>query len=281
MYWDTPHVRALVELALQEDLGTGDVSTAATVPADCVAVAEVRAKSELVFCGGPLAQLVLRRVDPAVAVKTLVAEGAAVTPGTIVLSLRGQAASILLAERTMLNFLGRMTGIATATRAAVAAVAGSSARILDTRKTLPAFRMLDKYAVRAGGGDNHRSALDSGVLLKDNHIAAAGGVAAAVRAARAAAPHLLKVEVEVESIEQLDQALAAGADLIMLDNMDAATMRAAVARTAGRARLEASGNMTLERLREVAATGVDYISLGSLTHSVRAGDLSLRLWPAS
>ncbi len=277
MWFDTPAVRALIDLALQEDIGIGDAATMATVGSTARGRAEVKAKSATIACGLPLFATVMRRVDPGLQVQLLAHEGETVDRGRVVIAIEGRTASILTAERTALNFVSRSCGIAMATRAAVQAVAGTGATILDTRKTAPGFRMLDKYAVRVGGGGNHRSALDSGVLLKENHVTAAGGVAAAVRAAKASSPHLLKIEVEVESLDQLAEAIAAGADLVMLDNMDLDLTREAVRLAAGRIQLEASGNMTTDRLRAVAEAGVDFISIGSLTHSVKAADLSLRL----
>lgn len=277
MWFDAPNIRALVELALTEDVGTGDHATLATVAPDARGRAVVRAKSEAVFCGGPLFTQVLQRVDPEIRVQSLVAEGARVTAGTIVLEIHGRLGAILTGERTALNFLQRLSGIATQTRAFVDAVAGTRARITDTRKTLPGYRSLDKYAVRTGGGTNHRTALDAGILVKENHTTAAGSVGGAVERARQVGSHLLKVEVEVETLADLDAALTAGAEVVLLDNMTTAQLREAVARVAGRALIEASGNMTLERVAEVAATGVDLISVGALTHSVRAADFSLRL----
>jgi nicotinate-nucleotide pyrophosphorylase (carboxylating) len=277
MWFDAPNIRALVELALTEDVGTGDHATLATVAPDALGRAVVRAKSEAVFCGGPLFGQVLQRVDPAIRVHALIAEGARVQAGTIVLEIHGRLGGILTGERTALNFLQRLSGIATQTRAFVDAVAGTRTRITDTRKTLPGYRSLDKYAVRTGGGTNHRTALDAGILVKENHTTAAGSVGGAVERARQVGSHLLKVEVEVETLADLDAALAAGAEVVLLDNMTTAQLREAVARVAGRALIEASGNMTLERVAEVAATGVDLISVGALTHSVRAADFSLRL----
>jgi len=195
----------------------------------------------------------------------------------VVIELEGPLASILTAERTALNFLQRMSGIATATHAYVEATRPHKAKIADTRKTLPGFRALDKYAVRMGGGRNHRTSLDAGILVKENHTVAAGSVAEAVRRARQVGSHLLRVEVEVETLADLEEALAAGAEVVLLDNMDTPTLHAAVKQAAGRAILEASGNMTLPRIPEVAATGVDYISVGALTHSVEAADFSLRI----
>lgn len=204
------------------------------------------------------------------------ADGDLLEKGDIVAEISGNAASILMGERTALNLMQRASGIATATRRAMQAVEGTQARITDTRKTMPGLRKLDKYAVRAAGAVNHRFSLSDGILIKDNHIAAAGGIAPAVRAAKRKAPHTLKVEVEVESLDGLREALEAGADIIMLDNMSCALMREAVEITAGRAVLEASGNMGERDLAEVAATGVDLISIGGLTHSVKALDISLK-----
>jgi nicotinate-nucleotide pyrophosphorylase (carboxylating) len=277
MWFDHPHLRQLVEIALAEDVGSGDHATQACLSPQHQGRAHVRAKAPLVLCGGPLFAQVLQRVDPSLRCTQLAAEGAAVQPGTVVLTVEGALASVLTAERTALNFLQRASGIATQTRAFVDAVAGTRARITDTRKTLPGFRVLDKYAVRVGGGANHRTALDAGILVKENHTHAAGSIAAAVHKARGVGSHLLRVEVEVETLAGLDEALAAGAEVVLLDNMDLATLRAAVERNAGRALLEASGNMTLDRVRAVAETGVDLISVGALTHSVVAADLSLRI----
>jgi nicotinate-nucleotide pyrophosphorylase (carboxylating) len=217
-------------------------------------------------------------VDDAVVVEQLVADGAVVTPGTVVATLHGPARALLSGERVALNFLQRLSGVATVTAAYVAAVAGTRARIIDTRKTTPGLRVLQKQAIRDGGGHNHRLGLADGVLIKDNHLAAIGGpdrVTRAVQAARAAAPHTLKIEVEVTTLAELDEALAAGADVVLLDNMDPPTMAQAVRQTAGRALLEASGGITLETIRAVAETGVDLISVGALTHSAPALDISL------
>ncbi len=277
MWFDTPALRTLIDLALAEDVGTGDHATEATLDPARLGQATVRAKSDAVLCGGAVFALVMQRFDPRITVRCLLPDGAHVTPGTVVIALDGPLASILTAERIALNFLQRLSGIATATRAYVAATAPHKARIADTRKTLPGYRALDKYAVRMGGGHNHRTALDAGILIKENHTLAAGSVANAVRAARHVGSHLLRVEVEVESLADLEEALAAGAEVVLLDNMDTATLRQAVQQTAGRAILEASGNMTLSRIPEVAATGVDFISVGALTHSVEAADFSLRL----
>lgn len=277
MWFEHPHIRQLIELALAEDIGTGDHATCATIAATAQGGASVRAKSNAVLCGAPLFAQVFTRVDPCLQVQLLVAEGTAVTAGTEVLRIYGPIGSVLTAERTALNFLQRLSGVATLTRAYVDAIAGTRARIADTRKTLPGFRSLDKYAVRTGGGANHRTALDAGILVKENHTHAAGSVAEAVRLARLVGSHLLRVEVEVETLQDLQHALDAGAEVVLLDNMSLDLLRQAVAITKGRALLEASGNMTLERVPSVAATGVDLISVGALTHSAVAADFSLRL----
>lgn len=277
MWFEHPQIRALVEMALAEDVGSGDHATMACLQPQAQGVAWVRAKAPAVLCGAPLFAQVLQRVDPQVCVERLAEEGQQVAPGQKVLRITGSLASILTGERTALNFLQRLSGIATQTHAFVAAVAGTGARIADTRKTLPGYRVLDKYAVRMGGGSNHRTALDAGILIKENHTHAAGSITAAVLAARKVGSHLLRVEVEVESLDGLREALAAGAEVVLLDNMDLPTLRQAVQLTAGRALLEASGNMSLERVRAVAETGVDLISVGALTHSVIAADLSLRI----
>ncbi|MHB9145314.1 MAG: carboxylating nicotinate-nucleotide diphosphorylase [Symbiobacteriia bacterium] len=265
----------IVRRALVEDLGTGDVTSEAVIPADLEAEALVVAREPGVLAGLPVAQEVFRQVDPTVAQQTKAQDGQTLQPGDSVLYLRGKARSLLAAERVALNFLQRMSGIATATARLVALVEGTDAHIVDTRKTVPGLRLLDKYAVRQGGGANHRFGLYDAVLIKDNHVAAAGGVAAAVRAARARAGHTVKVEVEVDTLSQLAEALAAGADLVLLDNMDPATLHEAVRLTAGRAVLEASGGITEATIRGVAETGVQLISVGALTHSVRALDLAL------
>lgn len=277
MWFDSPAIRALIELGLAEDVGTGDAATEATVRAGLVGEATVRAKQDLVMCGGPMFAQVMARVDARIAVQQLVADGERATDGQPVLRVSGPVRGILVGERPGLNFLGRMSGIATFASACAQAVAGTTTRVVDTRKTLPGYRSLDKYAVRVGGCANHRTALDAGILIKENHIAAAGSLSGAIHAARRRATHLVRVEVEIERLEQLEPAIAAGADVVMLDNMTTETLRQAVARTAGRVMLEASGNMSLARLAEVAATGVDLISMGALSHTVQNADFSLRL----
>lgn len=272
-------LNSLIQLALAEDLGAaGDVTSLGTLTPEQVIHGHIIAKERGVIAGLMSVQQVYAAVDPAVVVNLHVQDGAAVTVGTVVCSVEGMGRSVLTGERTALNFLQRLSGVASLTARYVAAVAGTSAQILDTRKTTPGWRVLEKYAVRMGGGQNHRTGLYDMVLIKDNHIAAAGGIAAAVHRVRETpAARDLLIEVEVESLEQLQAALDLYVDRILLDNMDNATMQAAVQLAAGRVALEASGNMTLERVASVAATGVDFISVGALTHSARALDLSMRL----
>ena len=262
--------------SLEEDAPFGDITTDVTVAGDATASGVFRAKESGVLCGIDIARRTFELVGGEVAFVKKKADGDLLEKGDIVAEISGNAASILMGERTALNLMQRASGIATATRRAMQAVEGTQARITDTRKTMPGLRKLDKYAVRAAGAVNHRFSLSDGILIKDNHIAAAGGIAPAVRAAKRKAPHTLKVEVEVESLDGLREALEAGADIIMLDNMSCARMREAVEITAGRAVLEASGNMGERDLAEVAATGVDLISIGGLTHSVKALDISLK-----
>jgi len=260
---------------LLEDLGHGDLTSQLVVPEDLQGQAEILAKAEGVIAGLPVAQAVFALADPRIAFTPLVAEGERVGPGQEVARLEGPLRGILAGERLALNLLQRLSGIATLTRAYVEALQGTKAQVLDTRKTTPGLRALEKYAVRVGGGKNHRFGLFDGILLKENHLRAAGGVAQAVRRAKAGAPHYLKVEVEVTSLAELEEALEAGADLILLDNFSVEDLREAVRRVGGRVPLEASGNMTLERARQAAEAGVDYVSVGALTHSAKALDLSL------
>ncbi|SIS52739.1 carboxylating nicotinate-nucleotide diphosphorylase [Alicyclobacillus vulcanalis] len=267
--------RDLIRLALAEDLGRGDLTTEAVIPPEATARASVWIKEPARVCGTAVCQAVFHEVDPHLRIEVEQADGTDLDEPRVVLRVEGNAASILSAERTALNFLSRLSGIATAARDAVREIEGTRARILDTRKTTPGWRALEKYAVRVGGAGNHRFALDDMVLIKDNHIAVAGGVYEAVRRAKARAGFAHKIEVEVESLQQLDEALAAGADVILLDNMDLAAMREAVARTGGRVPLEASGNMRPGRLRAVAETGVDYISMSHITMRASAVDVGL------
>lgn len=274
----------IIRLALEEDLGTGDITTLATVPDSLTATGQILAKSAGVLSGITVAAEVFREVDPSTVFTPLARDGDRIERGQVLARVSGTARSLLTAERVALNFLQRLSGVATLTARYVEAVAGTRARIIDTRKTTPGMRLLEKAAVRHGGGHNHRVGLSDGILIKDNHLAAIGGpdpIAAAIAAARERAPHTLRVEVEVTTLDELDRALAAGADAILLDNMDVATLAKAVERTAGRAVLEASGGITLETVRQVAETGVDLISVGALTHSAAALDISLDIELAS
>jgi len=271
------HISASVRGALTEDVGSGDL-TAGLVPASQRAEATVITREAAVVCGQPWVDEVFRQLDPAVRVDWRVAEGADAGPGEVLCELAGPARPLLTGERTALNFLQTLSAVATATRACVQAVAGTRARILDTRKTIPGLRLAQKYAVRTGGGTNHRIGLHDGILVKENHIVAAGGITAAVRRARDQGVTVL-LEVEVETLAQAEEALAAGADRLLLDNFDLAGMRAAVRlrdRLAPRVTLEASGGIGPDSLRPVAETGVDFISIGALTKHIRAVDLSMR-----
>ena len=275
---DTTDVLATIDAALAEDLpgGSVDVTTAATIPAEAVGEGVFAAREAGVVAGLGVAALVFLRVDPRVEVRDRLADGSRVAAGDVVMRVGGPTGSLLTAERTALNLASHLSGVATATSQWVDALAGTGARVLDTRKTLPRLRALQKYAVRCGGGVNHRMSLSDRAMVKDNHVVAAGGVVPAYERVRAAYPEL-RVEVEVTDLDQLGQLLDVGCTEILLDNMDTATMRAAVEITAGRATLEASGGLTLDRAREVAETGVDLISVGALTHSVKVFDLGLDL----
>ena len=274
--FNNPQVEQIITLALNEDIGTGDITTLSTSPADKTATGRFVAKEDMIICGIDLAAHIFGRVDPSIELKANFKDGDAVKKGDVIAVVSGNAQNVLTGERTALNFMQRLTGIATRTHASVAEVAGTNAKITDTRKTTPGLRVLEKYAVRVGGGTNHRFNLADGVLIKDNHIAVSGGIQNAVKNARAVIPHTLKIEVEVETKEQLAEALDAGADIIMLDNMSNDLMRECVGIVAGRALVEASGNMGEKSLREVAETGVDIISVGALTHTVKAADISLK-----
>jgi len=273
----SPHlVESAVRAALAEDFGlAGDLTSQAALPPDATAVAAIRAREPGVIAGLTLAAAAFRQVGSGVSFEPQVADGAAVIRGDAVARVSGNARQVMGAERTALNFLNHLSGIATLTRAFVDAVAGTGARICDTRKTTPGLRAFEKHAVRCGGGWNHRYALSDAILIKDNHIAVAGGVAAAYRAARAAAGHMVAIEIEVDSLAGLAEALDAGATIVLLDNMDNATLAEAVALNRGRARLEASGGVTLERVRGIAETGVDYISSSQITMGARPLDLGL------
>jgi nicotinate-nucleotide pyrophosphorylase (carboxylating) len=271
-----PSLDRIVTAALEEDLSSGDPTTEACVGRDARAAAHAAPREPLIACGGLVFARVFTRLEPHLAVEAHVAEGERALPGRRLWTVRGPARPILMGERVALNLVARMCGVATKTRAYVDAVpVGCRARITDTRKTTPGLRALERYAVRVGGGHNHRDDLGAAVLIKDNHVAACGGVRAAIERARAAASHTAKIECEVDSLDQLDEALSAGADIVLLDNMSTATVAEAVQRTRGRALLEASGGVNLDRVAELARTGVDAISVGALTHSVSAADVGL------
>ena len=277
------HVEQAVGSALAEDLASGDITTDLLVQSDLVGKASILVKRDGVLVGIDVAKEVFRQVDPSLHFKALVKDGARVRKGDVVATVEGKVASILKAERTALNFLQHLSGIATETARYVDAVSGTKAVITDTRKTIPGLRLVEKYAVRAGGGRNHRLNLGDGVLIKDNHLATLRscevGLEEAVKKARKRAPRAMKVEVEVESVKQAQEALSAGADIIMLDNMNVKDMRRVVKLVQGRALLEASGGITLDNVRSVAEAGVDLISVGALTHSAKALDISLEVEP--
>jgi nicotinate-nucleotide pyrophosphorylase (carboxylating) len=270
---DPESYRPLIRRALAEDIGAGDITTSATVPLALQAEAAIVAKRPCVLAGLAIAEGVFAAVDSTIGWTPVRSDGDRCDAGTTVARLRGPARSLLTAERTALNFLQHLSGIATLTREFVDA-AGGRLSILDTRKTIPTLRALAKYAVRCGGGANHRVSLDDGILIKDNHIRIAGGIEPAVRRMRAAWPGRA-IEVETQSVEEVEAALAAGVDIIMLDNLDDGVVAAAIRRIAGRARVELSGNMTVDRVRRLAASGADCVSIGALTHSAPAADLSL------
>jgi nicotinate-nucleotide pyrophosphorylase (carboxylating) len=279
-----PHallLEPIVRHALEEDLGrAGDITSEFTVPAETRASARLVARKSGTIAGLIAAQAAFHLIDAAVAVEVQSPDGTTVQAGTTLAHISGSARALLSAERVALNFTGHLSGVATATRALVDAVAGTKARIVCTRKTTPGLRLLEKYAVRCGGGFNHRFGLDDAVLIKDNHLIAAGGIAPAIARVRAGLGHMAKVELEVDSLAQLEEALSLAVDTILLDNMPPATLRDAVAMTKGRATLEASGNVTLATVRAIAETGVDYISAGSITHSAPNLDLALDFEPA-
>ncbi len=267
-----------VRRALEEDLASGDITTDSTIPEDAMGVADAIAKESLVLSGSEVYARCFHSVDPGCRVERLVSDGTLVEPGTILLRAEGRTRSLLKAERTALNLLQRLSGTATLTRKFVDA-AGGRVRICDTRKTTPGLRFLEREAVRHGGGSNHRDNLGSAVLIKDNHIAGAGGITAAVEAARRHAPHTSKIEVEVTNLDEVKEALASRADILLLDNFDDETTKEAVALIAGAALVELSGNMSLERIDTVSRLGADAVSIGALTHSAKAADISLRLRP--
>ena len=267
----------LIELAFEEDIGIGDITTEATVLPTQEGIGILFAKSEGVVAGLPVAGRVFETLDATLSFRTLVNDGDVVKAGTRIAEVQGNAKTILIGERTALNFLQQLSGIATLTAQFVAAVADYDAKIVDTRKTAAGWRAVQKYAVRVGGGHNHRFGLYDGVLIKDNHIVAAGGIGNAVQRARQVVPHTAKVEVEVETVEQVNEALEAGADILLLDNMPPVIMERVVQEIGDRAVTEASGGITLEQVKIVAATGVNLISVGALTHSAMPMDISLTL----
>jgi len=267
----------LIRLALEEDIGPGDITTDALIDKDRVARGMIFAKESLVLAGLQVVQEVFITLDPAMSFDTTFQDGDQVESGDEILTVRGKLRALLTGERTALNFLQRLSGIATLTRQYVSQVAGSSVQLTDTRKTLPGWRRLEKYAVKIGGAHNHRFGLYDGILIKDNHIVACGRISEAVARVRSNQPHLLRIEVEVSDLNQVKEALENGVDVIMLDNMGTDEIREAVRLVGGKALVEISGGITLETLAEVANTGVDIISIGALTHSARAVDISMRV----
>lgn len=280
--WYTPAVQRLLDLALEEDVGRGDVTSAAVIDETQEAEADIVAGERAVVCGLGIAEAVFQRFDWRTRVRAKVADGDPVSKGTVVASVRGPAQALLAGERTALNFLQHLSGVATLTQAFVAACEGAKVHVADTRKTTPGSRALQKYAVRTGGGANHRPDLASGILIKDNHVALAGSVREAVRRARAGAPHVLRIACEVDDLGQLDEAIEAGAEVILLDNFQLRDMSEAVKRVRERAPktvIEASGGVSLDRIRDISKTGVDVISIGALTHSARSIDFSCDIRP--
>lgn len=272
----SPDIQTFLTQILQEDIGRGDITSMAIIPENAQLHAHVVARAPLMLSGIHLAAMLLAMVDDTLEMKSEAADGVFMPAGTVIMEIKGSARSILMVERTLLNVLQHLSGIATLTAQYVAAIDGLPVRIVDTRKTAPGLRELQKYAVRCGGGFNHRIGLDDGVLIKDNHIAVVGNIEGAVARARAAAPQLIKIEVECDTLDQVREAIAAKADMILLDNMDIPTLKAAVALCkASHIASEASGGITLENVRAVAETGVDSIAIGALTHSAPAVDIAL------
>jgi nicotinate-nucleotide pyrophosphorylase (carboxylating) len=272
-----PYLKKLIEEALSEDLGNGDVTSEAIIPADATSTADIKAKQDLVLAGLEVAREVFHYLDPATRFESLARDGDKIKAGAVLARVSGKTRILLAGERVALNLLQHLSGIATLTSRYVEQLKGAKAQILDTRKTLPGLRRLEKYAVRMGGGRNHRFGLYDGILIKDNHITAAGSITKAVELARKNAHNLLKIEVETKTLEEVREALTVKADVIMLDNMPLDLMREAVKMIAGRALVEASGNVTLETIRAIAETSVDFISSGSLTHSAPAADISMKI----
>lgn len=273
--WLTPAVERLLDLAIEEDLGRGDATTAAVLKNDPDAEGELVAKERLTLAGIGLCEAVFARLDWRVRVRLRAGDGDEVQPGAVVATVRGPASALLAGERTALNFVQRLSGVATLTAAFVRAARGAKVRIADTRKTTPGLRALERYAVKVGGGANHRNDLGAGILIKDNHVALVGGVGEAVRRARRSASHGMRIEVEIDTLDQFEEVIEAGADIVLLDNFATREIADAVRRNKRRVVLECSGGVTLERVRELVKTGVDIISVGAITHSARAVDLSL------
>jgi nicotinate-nucleotide pyrophosphorylase (carboxylating) len=269
-------IRPLIQLAFKEDINTGDITSEAIFTGTEKSNAYIMAKADGVFCGGEVLRLVYNDLDPSVTVKLLVADGAKVRYGDIVCEIEGRTISILLGERTALNFIQRMSGVATKTASIASLVSGTKIKILDTRKTIPGFRLLDKYAVKCGGGENHRIGLYDMILIKDNHIKAVGGISNAVANVRAKWGTQYRIEVETSNLDEVQQAIDSKADIIMLDNMDKELMKKAVTLVNKQAKIEISGNMNAEKIKELTSLDIDYISIGSLTHSVEAFDLSMK-----
>ncbi len=270
----------LIELALKEDIGMGDITTENLITENARGKAVVLAKEDVVLCGFEVARKVFQRLDPQIRFNPLFKDGDDVSSNQMVLELEGKMAALLMGERTALNFMQRLSGIATLTKSYVKLIQNTKVRLVDTRKTTPGLRALEKYAVRMGGGSNHRAGLFDGVLIKDNHIAACGGIKKAVDHIRPRISHLIKIEVEVTNLTEVKEALAAGADVIMLDNMDINQIKTAVETINRRALVEVSGGVTIKTIGHLAQTGIDIISVGALTHSARAMDLSMQIQAA-
>jgi nicotinate-nucleotide pyrophosphorylase (carboxylating) len=277
MISDLMHLDGIIQKALEEDIGSGDITTDSIIDPHSIGRADLLAKEQLTLAGLPVFSMVFTLVDPGLEFEYMYTDGAVIPSGDIICRISGRLTSILKAERTALNFIQRMSGIATLTAEYVRNAGPGKTKILDTRKTAPGLRALDKYAVRMGGGRNHRIGLYDGILIKDNHIAAAGSVSKAINLARSNSPHMLKVEVEAETMPQVQEALDSSADIILLDNMSIEKIKQAVTMIKGKALVEVSGNVTLGNIAEIAEIGVDFISVGALTHSVKAVDLSLEI----
>jgi nicotinate-nucleotide pyrophosphorylase (carboxylating) len=270
-------IKPIIEYALKEDIGSGDVTTDSIIPGEMIAVASMLAKAPGVIAGLPVAEYVFKTLNPDIEWHPLIHDGDKVRKGDIIVKIKGSYRALLKGERLALNFLQRMSGIATMTSKYVEEVKGFKTRILDTRKTVPGLRILDKYSVKMGGGTNHRIGLYHMVLIKDNHIKAAGGISNAIDQIRKNAKHSITIEVETTTLDEVIEALGKDVEMIMLDNMSTSTMAEAVKIVNGRAKIEASGNMSIDRIKEIAATGVDYISIGAITHSVTALDISMNI----